>query len=92
MGSLPRCNSRGHGYVRASLERQPEKQCSGLSRSIISPELNPNEQVFARLKAPLRTAAAQTKEAIWATIDELLDSVPAGECQNYLSNCGYEFT
>jgi transposase len=57
-----------------------------------SPDLNPIEQVFAKLKALLRKAAGRTKEALWTTIGELLDSFPAEECQNYLSNCGYEFT
>lgn len=57
-----------------------------------SPDLNPIEQVFAKLKALLRKAVTRTKEALWTTIGELLDRFPAKECQNYLSNCGYEFT
>ena len=57
-----------------------------------SPDLNPIEQVFAKLKALLRKAAARTKEVLWTTIGELLDRFPAEECRNYLSNCGYEFT
>jgi transposase len=57
-----------------------------------SPDLNPIEQVFAKLKALLRKAAARTKEVLWSTIGKLLDSFPADECQNYLRNCGYEFT
>ena len=57
-----------------------------------SPDLNPIEQVFAKLKALLRKAAARTKEALWSTIGELLDEFSSEECRNYLSNCGYEFT
>jgi transposase len=57
-----------------------------------SPDLNPIEQVFAKLKALLRKAAARSKEALWTTIGKPLDSFPAEECQNYPSNCGYEFT
>jgi len=57
-----------------------------------SPDLNPIEPVFAILKALLRKAAARAKKALWSTIGELLDRFPADECQNYLSNCGYEFT
>jgi transposase len=57
-----------------------------------SPDLNPIEQVFAKLKALLRKAAVRTKEVLWTTIGELLDRFPAEECKNYLSNCGYEFT
>ncbi|WP_134497468.1 hypothetical protein [Microvirga pakistanensis] len=38
-------------------------------------DLNPIEQVFAKLKALLRKAAARTKKALWATIGELLDEL-----------------
>jgi transposase len=55
-----------------------------------SPDLNPIEQFFAKLKALLRKAGARTKEALWSTIGELLDAFPAEECRNYLRNCGYE--
>ncbi len=57
-----------------------------------SPDFNRIENAFAKLKALLRKAAARTKEVLWTTIGELLDRFPAEECQNYLSNCGYEFT
>ena len=49
-----------------------------------SPDMNPIEQVFAKLKALLRKAAARTKEVLWTTIGELLDRFPAEECQNWL--------
>ena len=55
-----------------------------------SPDLNPIEQVFAKLKALLRKAAARTKEALWTTIGELLNEFTPEECQNYLTNSGYE--
>ena len=55
-----------------------------------SPDLNPIEQLFSKLKALLRKAGARTKEALWATIGELLDAFSSGECRNYLRNCGYE--
>jgi len=57
-----------------------------------SPDLNPIEQFFAKLKALLRKAAARTKEALWATTGRLLDLVPPSECRNYLANSGYEPT
>ena len=57
-----------------------------------SPDLNPIEQAFAKLKALLRGAAARTKEALWTTIGELLDRFKPAECRNYLTNSGYEFT
>jgi transposase len=57
-----------------------------------SPDLNPIEQLFAKLKAMLRSAAARTKDALWVTLGQALDAFPQTECQNYLANCGYEFT
>ena len=57
-----------------------------------SPDLNPIEQLFAKLKAMLRSAAARTKDALWASLGQALDAFPEAECQNYLANCGYEFT
>jgi len=57
-----------------------------------SPDLNPIEQFFAKLKALLRKASARTKEALWATTGQLLDLVPPSECRNYLANSGYDPT
>ena len=57
-----------------------------------SPDLNPIEQFFAKLKALLRKAAARTKEALWQTAGQLLDLVAPAECQSYLANAGYEPT
>ncbi len=57
-----------------------------------SPDLNPIEQLFAKLKAMLRSAAARTKEALCNTNGAALDAFSEAECQNYLANCGYEFT
>ncbi|MBL6081660.1 transposase [Belnapia sp. T18] len=54
-----------------------------------SPEVNPVEQAFAKLKALLRKAAARTKEAFCTTISRLLDTFTPAECHNYLANSGY---
>ena len=54
-----------------------------------SPDLNPIEQVFAKLKHLLRKAAARTVDAVCATIGELLDAFTPEECANYLKNSGY---
>ena len=54
-----------------------------------SPDLNPIEQLFAKLKTLLRKAAARSREALWTTIGNLLDSFSPEECRNYLANCGY---
>jgi transposase len=54
-----------------------------------SPDLNPIEQVFAKLKAMLRGAAERSVEGLWSTIGRLLDRFPPAECANYLANSGY---
>ena len=54
-----------------------------------SPDLNPIEQLFAKLKALLRKAAARTKEDLWSIIGRLLDAWSTTECSNYLRHCGY---
>jgi transposase len=54
-----------------------------------SPDLNPIEQVFAKLKTLLRKAAERTVEATWQRIGSLLGHFPPQECANYLANAGY---
>ena len=54
-----------------------------------SPDLNPIEQVFAKLKHLLRKAAARTAEAVCAAIGELLGTFTPPECANYFQNAGY---
>jgi transposase len=54
-----------------------------------SPDLNPIEQVFAKLKTLLRRAAPRTRQTLWERIGSLLDHFPADECQNYIVNAGY---
>lgn len=57
-----------------------------------SPDMNPIEQVFAKLKRLLRKAEERTKEATWRRIGTLLDHFPPQECANYLRNSGYAST
>lgn len=54
-----------------------------------SPDFNPIEQVFAKLKALLRSAAERTVPALEATIARLLESFSPRECQNYFRHAGY---
>jgi transposase len=54
-----------------------------------SPDLNPIEQVFAKLKLLLRKTAERSVEATWKRIGSLLDEFPPHECANYLRNAGY---
>jgi transposase len=57
-----------------------------------SPDLNPIEQVFAKLKHLLRKAAARTAEAVCAAIGQLLGAFTPDECANYFRNAGYALT
>lgn len=57
-----------------------------------SPDLNPIEQVFAKLKALLRKVNARTVEAVIQAIGQILDEFTAEECARYLSNAGYAST
>ena len=54
-----------------------------------SPDLNPIEQVFSKLKTLLRKAAARTVDTLWTAIGNLLDNFSPQECTNYLANSGY---
>ncbi len=57
-----------------------------------SPDFNPIEQVFAKLKALLRKAAERSVEGLWTTIGKLLDAFTLSECANYIANAGYDAT
>ncbi len=57
-----------------------------------SPDLNPIEQVFSKLKIRLRSVAARTVDVLWDAIGSLLDSFSPAECSNYLANSGYGTT
>nr|WP_245784290.1 IS630 family transposase [Halomonas korlensis] len=54
-----------------------------------SPDDNPIEQVFAKLKTLLRKTAARTVDALWSAIGGLLDRFTASECERYILHCGY---
>ena len=54
-----------------------------------SPDLNPMEQAFAKLKTLLRKAEERCVETVWRSIGRLLDQFSPTECQNYLTNSGY---
>ena len=54
-----------------------------------SPDFNPIEMLFAKLKALLRAAAARSTSALWDRIGEILNSITSDECTNYLRHAGY---
>lgn len=55
-----------------------------------SPDFNPIEQAFAKLKSILRKAAARTVETLEVAIATALDAFTTVECANYFTNSGYE--
>ena len=57
-----------------------------------SPDFNPIEHAFAKLKALLRAAAERTVDALWDRIGHLLDRFSPQECANYFAAAGYDAT
>ena len=73
--------------VRQAIER------AGAQRLLLppySPDFNPIEQAFAKLKALLRKAAARTLDDLWAAIASFIGDFTPEECANYFTNSGYE--
>ncbi len=54
-----------------------------------SPDLNPIEQAYAKLKALLRKAAARTRDALWQAIGQATDLYTPTECLNLFKQAGY---
>ena len=54
-----------------------------------SPDLNPIEQVFAKVKSLLRAKAPRTVDALWKALGSITDGVSPQECKNYLRHAGY---
>lgn len=54
-----------------------------------SPDLNPIEKMFSKLKALLRKACKRTVDALWSEIGRILDVFTPQECENYFRSCGY---
>ena len=54
-----------------------------------SPDLNPIEQLFAKLKALLRKTAARSLSTLWAAVGDVLPFFSSAECANYFDNAGY---
>ena len=55
-----------------------------------SPDLNPIEMAFSKLKAHLKQRAARTVPELWEAIGEATDNFTPAECQNYFAAAGYD--
>ncbi len=56
-----------------------------------SPDLNPIEQLFSKIKAHLRKAEARTFGALWRAIGDICDGVEPEACHNYFTAAGFGF-
>lgn len=54
-----------------------------------SPDLNPIENVFSKIKQHLRSLACRTREALWTAMQGVLDNVTASDATNCIRHCGY---
>lgn len=54
-----------------------------------SPDLNPIELAFSKLKRLLRDAAERSVDELWQTVGRLLDHFRPDECANYIRHCGF---
>lgn len=54
-----------------------------------SPDLNPIEQAFARIKALIRQTEPRSREALWQRLGTIVTSFSAAHCANMLAHCGY---
>jgi len=54
-----------------------------------SPDLNPIEQTFAKIKHWLRLARKRSVEDLWRYVGDLVSTIQPGECANYFANAGY---
>lgn len=55
-----------------------------------SPDLNPIEMAFSKLKSLIRKAAARTYDQLWAVVGQVCDLFDPDECRNYFKAAGYE--
>jgi transposase len=55
-----------------------------------SPDFNPIENAFAKLKALLRKAAERTIDGLWRAIGRLIDRITPKDCGNFFTSAGYE--
>lgn len=83
MDNLPSHKAQG---VRLAIE---DAGCRLLYLPPYSPDFNPIEKAFAKLKAVLRAKAERTIDGLWNTVDQIVTLFEPQECANYFKSCGY---
>ena len=86
MDNLPAQKASG---IREAIEAAGAKLCY---LQPYSPDFNPIENAFSKLKALLRAKAERTIYALWTAVGEVIDLSTPNECANYFATCGYEPT
>jgi transposase len=84
MDNLPAHKAEG---VRQAIEGA---ECRLLYLPPYSPDFNPIEKAFAKLKAILRAKAERTVDALWGTVGQVVTMFEQQECANYFKSCGYD--
>jgi len=65
------------------------KGCEALFLPPYSPDLNPIEEAFSKIKGILREAGTRTREALWEAISEAISKVTAQDARGFFGHCGY---
>lgn len=84
MDNLPAHKAEG---VRQAIE---DAGCRLLYLPPYSPDFNPIEKAFAKLKAVLRAKAERTIDGLWNTVGHIVTLFEPQECANYFKSCGYD--
>ncbi len=88
-GDIVTCDNLASHKVGGVREAIEARGASILYLPPYSPDLNPIELAFSKLKRLLRSAAERTVHALWSAIGTLLQQFTPDECANYLRHCGY---
>lgn len=91
-GDIVICDNLGSHKVAGVREAIEARGASLLYLPPYSPDLNPIELAFSKLKRLLRSTAARTVDALWTAIGRLLGAFEPGECARYFRHCGYPHT
>ena len=89
VGDIVICDNLASHKVRGVREAIEARGASLLYLPPYSPDLNPIELAFSKLKRLLRSAAARTVETLWNAIGQLVSRFGPNECANYFRHCGY---
>ena len=77
---------------RAVAKAVREAGAGGWYRPPYSPDFNPIENIWSKVKSGLRRAAARTQEALYEALRQAVGAVTAVDCQNSFAHCGYHAT